>query len=102
MYGQRSLVVCSPWGHEESDTTERLHFHIHKIVIQVIFIYLQEYREGLDFLDDFVDQQEVFNLLKNTIQVQEIWNNILTFKWTHYFNVCYYHKKLGNGNFMNI
>ena len=19
---------CSPWGHEESDTTERLHFHI--------------------------------------------------------------------------
>ena len=25
--GQRSLVGCSPWGHEESDTTERLHFH---------------------------------------------------------------------------
>ena len=24
----RSLVGCSPWGHEESDTTERLHFHI--------------------------------------------------------------------------
>ena len=24
---QRSLVGCSPWGHEESDTTERLHFH---------------------------------------------------------------------------
>ena len=22
--GQRSLVCCSPWGHEESDTTERL------------------------------------------------------------------------------
>ena len=22
----RSLVGCSPWGHEESDTTERLHF----------------------------------------------------------------------------
>ena len=20
-------VGCSPWGHEESDTTERLHFH---------------------------------------------------------------------------
>ena len=20
---------CSPWGHEESDTTERLHFHFH-------------------------------------------------------------------------
>ena len=26
-YGWRSLVGCSPWGHEELDTTERLHFH---------------------------------------------------------------------------
>jgi len=26
-HGQKSLVGCSPWGHEESDTTERLHFH---------------------------------------------------------------------------
>ena len=26
-HGQRSLVSCSPWGHKESDTTERLHFH---------------------------------------------------------------------------
>ena len=26
--GQRSLVGYSPWGHEESDTTERLHFHL--------------------------------------------------------------------------
>ena len=26
-HGQRSLVDCSLWGHEESDTTERLHFH---------------------------------------------------------------------------
>ena len=26
-HGQRSLVGCSPRGHEESDTTERLHFH---------------------------------------------------------------------------
>ena len=25
--GRRSLVGCSPWGLEESDTTERLHFH---------------------------------------------------------------------------
>ena len=25
--GQRSLVDCSPWGREESDTNERLHFH---------------------------------------------------------------------------
>ena len=26
-HGQRSLVGCSPWGCEELDTTERLHFH---------------------------------------------------------------------------
>ena len=26
-YGWRSLVGCSTWGREESDTTERLHFH---------------------------------------------------------------------------
>ena len=25
--GRRSLIGCSPWGHKESDTTERLHFH---------------------------------------------------------------------------
>ena len=27
IHGWRSLVGCSPWGREESDTTERLHFH---------------------------------------------------------------------------
>ena len=27
-HGQRSLVGCSPWGCEESGTTERLHFHV--------------------------------------------------------------------------
>ena len=26
-HGRRSLVGCNPWGREESDTTERLHFH---------------------------------------------------------------------------
>ena len=26
-HGWRSLVGCSPWGWEESDTTEQLHFH---------------------------------------------------------------------------
>ena len=25
--GWRSLVGCSPWGHQESNTTEQLHFH---------------------------------------------------------------------------
>ena len=27
LHGQRSLVRYSPWGHKESDTTERLQFH---------------------------------------------------------------------------
>ena len=27
-HGWRSLVGCSPWGREELDTTERLHFHV--------------------------------------------------------------------------
>ena len=26
-HGRKSLVGCSPWGCEEQDTTERLHFH---------------------------------------------------------------------------
>ena len=26
-HGQKSLAGYSPWGHKESDTTERLHFH---------------------------------------------------------------------------
>ena len=30
-HGRRSLVGCSPWGHEESDTTEQLHFHFHEL-----------------------------------------------------------------------
>ena len=28
-HGQRSLEGCSPWGREESDTAERLHFTFH-------------------------------------------------------------------------
>ena len=27
-HGRRSLVGCNPWGREESDTTERIHFHL--------------------------------------------------------------------------
>ena len=26
-HGWRCLIGCSPWGRQESDTTERLHFH---------------------------------------------------------------------------
>ena len=30
-HGWRSLVGCSPWGHQELDTTEWLHFHFHAL-----------------------------------------------------------------------
>ena len=30
LQGQRSLVGYSPWGHKESDTTERLSMHAHR------------------------------------------------------------------------
>ena len=32
-HGQSSLAGYSPWGHKESDTTERLHFRLHLLVI---------------------------------------------------------------------
>ena len=32
-HGRRSLVGCSPWGHEESDTTERLHFYFSPLCV---------------------------------------------------------------------
>ena len=32
-HGRRSLMGCSPWGLEESDMTERLHFHFSLLCI---------------------------------------------------------------------
>ena len=32
-HGWRSLVGCSPWGREESDMPERLHFHFSPLLI---------------------------------------------------------------------
>ena len=37
-HGQRSLVGYSPWGHKESDMTERLHFHL--VLLTILFIIL--------------------------------------------------------------
>ena len=36
-FTQRNLAVCSPWGHRESDTTERLSTHTHT---QAVYIAL--------------------------------------------------------------
>ena len=38
-HGWRSLVGCSPWGREELDMTERLHFHLRIYIF--IFIYIK-------------------------------------------------------------
>ena len=37
-HGQRSLVGCSPWGHKESDTSERLHIQSKKDQKQVLLV----------------------------------------------------------------
>jgi len=33
IHGWKSLVGYSPWGRKESDMTERLHFHFHKVAM---------------------------------------------------------------------
>ena len=35
-HGQRSLVGYSPWGHKESDTTERLHYSHYKVNFTIL------------------------------------------------------------------
>ena len=34
-HGQKSLIGYSPWGHKESDMTERLHFHFLRVSMKV-------------------------------------------------------------------
>ena len=38
--GQRSVTGYSPWGHKESDMTERLSMHTHVPVWACIYIYI--------------------------------------------------------------
>ena len=42
-HGWRSLVGCSPWGREESDTTERLPFHFSLSCIGEVFLCLTKH-----------------------------------------------------------
>ena len=44
-HGQRSRVDHSPWGHKESDTTERhtFHFHFFHDNMYLLFLYLIHY-----------------------------------------------------------
>ena len=36
--GQGSLVCCRPWGHKESDTTERLNSHNLSLILALLII----------------------------------------------------------------
>ena len=36
-HGQRNLAGYSPWGHKESETTERLHFHFSLSYVMILF-----------------------------------------------------------------
>ena len=38
-HGQRSLVGYSPWGHKESDMTERLHFTSSLLQLLIFYLY---------------------------------------------------------------
>ena len=44
-HGWRSVVDYSPWGHKESDMTERLHFTSHTsiVILKILQARLQEY-----------------------------------------------------------
>ena len=50
-HGQRSLAVYSPWGREESDTTEQLSTHIHTI-------FREQSRCFYHFTDNLGSQQQ--------------------------------------------
>ena len=41
-HGQRNLVGHSPWGHKESDMTERLHFHFQRMVLRTLALEIQK------------------------------------------------------------
>ena len=53
-HGRRSLVGCSPWGHKESDTTERLHFHFLSLWVSLRHFFL---RMGCPFVQNLMVPQ---------------------------------------------
>ena len=36
---QRSLAGCNPWGHKQSDTTDRLSTHMNKVKVMIIWTF---------------------------------------------------------------
>ena len=72
-HGPRSLVGYSPWGHKESDTTERLHFH---------FSYVKYCYQKKNFFKIFLKRQagrsesaiDVTPEVKVEVIQEELWN----------------------------
>ena len=62
-YGQRSLAGYSPWGHKESDMTERLTFKLNTILPLIVV--------KLNFLLKYIyfKFKSKFNLKKSFIQL---------------------------------
>ena len=50
-HGQKSLIGYSPWGRKESDTTERLHFHLFSLAE----MGFETHREFYEFLKETCD-----------------------------------------------
>ena len=68
-YGQRSLVVYSPWGHKEMDTTERLQFTSLHFTSTAITDFFFPFSHGLT---DFCLLREVFFSLIPTFLLPHI------------------------------
>ena len=49
VHGQRSLAGYSPWGHKESDTTERLSLHNHHQILSMCEVCAKFPREIILF-----------------------------------------------------
>ena len=82
-HGQRSLVGYSPWGHRESDTTERLHSHVHFRRCSVI---LAPFVEELKFLP----LKCFFTFVKMWTYFFEYISVSVMFYWSVSLSLCQY------------
>ena len=77
--GQKSLVGCCPWGHSESDMTERLHFHFSLPCIgegngnPLQYFCLENPRDGGDW------QAAIYG-------VTQSWTRLSSFDFTFHFH----------------
>ena len=69
-HGRRSLAGCSPWGHTESDTTERLSTHTHQGL-------------NLSFMHSIAMEKAIkqHQMIQNTIEGLNKWKQIDSHRW---------------------